>query len=270
MKSALMNELLCFVFLSHDNGSCVNHVEEDVRTSGLLLSQEDVFAVQKMVLKPESWEGKSSVAAYVAHAYGASVFDSNGANLSCFFHATAAASWAWLGRRQDAEVLKQRVRDVLMAPWWLEGGEQARTWLRSMCQGTRGVDAVDAADVARSCSDMAANRSVSEAGAAVVAAVFGVPVAVLVVNRSRAVQCECAVQLRVYHPQGSAQTGALDLDKGLNLLLDSGSSHWMAVEYPAWLRMHGVRQAEDGLGLGSSSFALVPPTTFREFVHLQA
>jgi hypothetical protein len=74
----------------------------------------------------------------------------------------------------------------------------------------------------------------------------------------------------MYHPQGSAQTGALDLDKGLNLLLDSGSSHWMAVEYPAWLRMHGVRQAEDGLGLGSSSFALVPPTTFREFVHLQA
>jgi hypothetical protein len=151
------------------------------------------------------------------------------------------------------------------------GGRRAGSHVvGSMCQGTRGVDAVDAADVARSCGDKAANRSVSEAGAAVVAAVFGVPVTVLVVNRSCAVQCECAVQLRMYHPQGSAQTGALDLDKVFNLLLDSGSSHWMAVEYPAWLLMHGVRQAEDGLGLGSSSFALVPPTTFREFVHLQA
>jgi hypothetical protein len=121
MKSVLMNELLCalcaqtllcFVFLSHVNGDCVNHVEEDVRTSALLLSQEDVFAMQKMVLKPESWEGKRSVAAYAAHAYGAHVSDCNGANLSCFFHAIAAASWAWHGRWQDAEVLKQRVRDV--------------------------------------------------------------------------------------------------------------------------------------------------------------
>jgi hypothetical protein len=68
------------------------------------------------------------------------------------------------------------------------GGQRAGTWLGSMCQGTRGADAVDAADVARSCGDKAANRSVSEAGAAVVAVVFGVPVTVLVVNRSCAVQ----------------------------------------------------------------------------------
>jgi hypothetical protein len=76
---------------------------------------------------------------------------------------------------------------------------------------------------------------VSEAGAAVLAAVFGLPVPVLVVNRSPAVQCECALQLRVCYPLGCVGASSLDLDAGLNLLLASGSSHWMAVEYPPWL-----------------------------------
>jgi hypothetical protein len=123
-----------------------------------------------------------------------------------------------------------------------------------MCQATRGVDAVDAADVARSCGDKAANCCVSEARAAVVVtAVFGVPVTVLVVNRSPAVQCsvsECAVQLRGHHPQGSVGASSVDLDAGLNQLLDSGSSHWMAVEYPepAWLHMPGVGSSRPRMG----------------------
>jgi hypothetical protein len=102
-------------------------------------------------------------------------------------------------------------------------------------------------------------RCVSEAGAAVLAAGLGVPVTVLVANRGANNAVECAVQLRVYHPAGSVAGETLHLDVYINLLLDSGSMHWMAIDYPAELEMQCVRPAvEDALGLGSSSFALLP------------
>jgi hypothetical protein len=79
-------------------------------------SQEDTFAMQTMVLKPERWEGKATVAAYAAHAYGASVFDSNGAGLNCFFHAAAAASWAWLARGEHEKIAQQRYTNPSVCP----------------------------------------------------------------------------------------------------------------------------------------------------------
>jgi hypothetical protein len=73
-------------------------------------------------------------------------------------------------------------------------------------------------------------------------------------------QHECLMQLRVYHPHGSIAADTFDLDASVNLILDSGSTHWVAVEYPASVCMLGVRQVEDGLALGSSSFAIVVPS----------
>jgi hypothetical protein len=146
---------------------------------------------------------------------------------------------------------------------WLDGMGVARKCLADMADSAVGVDEVDANDVRISCESTDGNSCVSEAGAAVLAARLGVPVTVLAVNRGASNGVECAVQLRVYHPAGSVAGEALDLDVCINLLLDSGSMHWMAIKYPAELEMQYVRPAaEDCLGLGSSSFALLPHIFF--------
>jgi hypothetical protein len=219
--------------------------------------------VQGIYLKPLEWDGKNSVATFVAQGFGGSVFDSNGAGLSCFFfHASAAAGWAYAARckSDDNVLLKHRVVELVGSGTWLDGMQAARTSLACMADSASGVDAVDAEDVRRSCLSPDGMRCVSEAGAAVLAVGLGVAVSVLIVNRNVGGGCECPEQLRVYHPDGVMKRYRMLLDSCMNLLLDSGSGHWMASEYPVGLEMAVVRQAaEDELGLGSSSFAVLPP-----------
>jgi hypothetical protein len=57
----------------------------------------------------------------------------------------------------------------------------------------------------------------------------------------------------------------LELGSCMNLLLDSGSWQWAAIEYPAEWEIAVARQAAEGdLGLGSSSFAVLLPVCFGE------
>jgi hypothetical protein len=81
----------------------------------------------------------------VAKCLGSSVFDSNGAGLSCFFfHASVAGGWAYMARNQASASERQRIKDVLGAASWLDGMGFARKSLADMADSAVGVDDVDA------------------------------------------------------------------------------------------------------------------------------
>jgi hypothetical protein len=149
------------------------------------------------------------VAAYAAHAYGASLFHRNDTDLSCFLRATAAASWAYLDGRQGHAAFEAA------CPGCDDGTAAVGEWGsgHEMAEGG-GVDAVD---VMRSCDGKETYCCVSEAGTAVLATVFGLPAMMLVATRGPAVQCVCGVQLCVFILQASGKTDMLDLDTSLNL-----------------------------------------------------